>query len=221
MNHQVFLLVFFLIFPFALLWALCWPRPVPAPSRATAKIRSTLNRSLCPAVHMIAPSVVSPPLPRRVEGQHLRMSPPWSEVKSRHGARHPVNTQRFSCPNHQCAYFGIPNQGMNVSIRNPEVRVQAIGTGKTLSAYAFGSSSPALTSHQGRRGRDDGPTSVEMGEEWQHAGQSSGVRGLSCRRSLLRLAPSCEVEGRTGNQSRCQSSVRARKRLTMSRNTNT
>jgi hypothetical protein len=43
----------------------------------------------------------------------------------------------------------------------------------------------------------------------------------SSQYSLLRLTPPREEEGRTWNQSRRQSSVRARKRQTMSRNTNT
>src|SRR5215469_8903456 len=40
-----------------------------------------------------------------------------------------------------------------------------------------------LTSHQGRTGRGDRPARVEKGEEWQQAGQSRGVRGLSRRRT--------------------------------------
>jgi transposase-like protein len=55
----------------------------------------------------MAPPVVSPPLPRRVEGQRLRMSRPWREVKSRRGAPKRVNTEGYACPNQQCPYFGI------------------------------------------------------------------------------------------------------------------
>jgi hypothetical protein len=88
MNLHVFLLVFFLIFSLALLCALCWPYHGPAQARAAAKIRSRLQRHLrprcpddCPACRLAstASSVVEPaPTPVR----------PWSEVKSRRGARH-------------------------------------------------------------------------------------------------------------------------------------
>ncbi len=59
------------------------------------------------AVQTIAPPVVSPPHPRRVEGQRLRMSRPWREVKSRRRAPKRVNTEGFACPNPQCPYSGI------------------------------------------------------------------------------------------------------------------
>ncbi len=55
----------------------------------------------------IAPPVVSPPLPRRLEGQHQRYSRPWREVKSRRGAPKRVNTEGYACPNQKCLYFGI------------------------------------------------------------------------------------------------------------------
>ncbi len=32
---------------------------------------------------------------------------PWREVKSRRGAPKRIDTQGYSCPNHQCLYFGI------------------------------------------------------------------------------------------------------------------
>jgi transposase-like protein/IS1 family transposase len=66
---------------------------------------STVCSSLAPQT--IAPPVVSPPLPRRVEGQCLQMSRPWPEVKSRRGAPKRVNTEGFACPNPQCPYAGI------------------------------------------------------------------------------------------------------------------
>ena len=56
---------------------------------------------------MIAPPVVSPPLPRRVEGQRLQMSRPWRELKSRRGAPKRIDTAGFPCPNRLCPYFGI------------------------------------------------------------------------------------------------------------------
>jgi hypothetical protein len=55
----------------------------------------------------MAPLVVSPPLPRRVEGQRLRMSRPWREVKSRRGAPKRIDTAGFACPNRLCPSFGI------------------------------------------------------------------------------------------------------------------
>jgi hypothetical protein len=45
-------------------------------------------------------------------------------------------------------------------------------------------------------------------EAHRQAGQSSGEPGLSRRWSVLHLAPHFEEEGRRGNQSRHQSSVR-------------
>jgi hypothetical protein len=62
--------------------------------------------SLCRAAQTIAPPVDSPPLPCREEGQHLQMSRPWREVKSRRGAPKRINTEGFACPNPQCRYFG-------------------------------------------------------------------------------------------------------------------
>jgi transposase-like protein len=53
----------------------------------------------------IAPSVVSVPLPRLVQGQRLRKSRPWSEVKSRRGAPKRIPTEGFACPNPKCSYF--------------------------------------------------------------------------------------------------------------------
>src|SRR5215470_10702181 len=56
------------------------------------------------ALQTIAPPVVSPPLPRRLECR--RKSRPWSEVKSRRGAPKRIDTEGFACPNRQCSYFG-------------------------------------------------------------------------------------------------------------------
>jgi hypothetical protein len=67
--------------------------------------RSTVCSS--PARQTIAPPVVSAPLPRRVQGQCLRMSRPWREVKSRRGAPKRVNTEGYACPNQGCSSFGI------------------------------------------------------------------------------------------------------------------
>ena len=78
----------------------------PSSARGRAK-RTMLHRSLCPARQTVAPPVDSAPLPRRVQGQRLRKSRPWSEVKSRRGAPKRVNTQGFACSNRKCLYFGI------------------------------------------------------------------------------------------------------------------
>ena len=59
------------------------------------------------AAQTIAPPVVSPPLPRRMEGQLPVPVRPWREVKSRRGAPKRIHTEGFACPNQQCAYFGI------------------------------------------------------------------------------------------------------------------
>jgi hypothetical protein len=38
----------------------------------------------------------------------------------------------------------VANEGMNVSVGNPEVQTLLIGTGEAFSVYAFGSASPAF-----------------------------------------------------------------------------
>jgi hypothetical protein len=84
----VSLLVVCLLLPLARLGCLDWFHLRPSPSRGKAK-RTTLHRLRHrPAAQTIARPAVSPPLPRRVEGKRLQMSRPWSEVKSRRGARH-------------------------------------------------------------------------------------------------------------------------------------
>jgi hypothetical protein len=69
----------------------------------------TAGSTICssPAAQTMAPSVVSPPLPRRLEGQRFWMSRPWCEVKNRRGAPKRVKTEGFACPHQQCAYCGI------------------------------------------------------------------------------------------------------------------
>jgi hypothetical protein len=42
------------------------------------------------------------------------------------------------------AMFAIPNQGMNVSICDPEVRALVVGTGETLGVYVFRGSPSAF-----------------------------------------------------------------------------
>jgi hypothetical protein len=77
MNHQAFLLAIFLIFSLALLCALGWPHLGSAPSRTAGKLRSRLPRLRHrPAAQTIAPLVVSPPLPPRLEDRHHSLCVP-------------------------------------------------------------------------------------------------------------------------------------------------
>jgi len=79
----LFLLVFFLLLSLALLCFLWWPHHGPAQSRAAAKIRSTLPRLRHrPARQTIALPVVSPPLPRRLEGHRLCRCGPGARSKA-------------------------------------------------------------------------------------------------------------------------------------------
>ncbi len=104
----VFLLVFCLILGLAWLWRLCWLHQGPAPTRAAVKLRNRLPRLRHrPAAQTIAPPVVLPPLPPRVQGQRMQMSRPWSEVKSCRGTPKRIDTQGFACPNRKCPYFGM------------------------------------------------------------------------------------------------------------------
>ena len=75
MNVYVFLRVFLLIFS-ALLRACCWPimiLPRREPQPGCAPGSSTCSSR---APQTTAPSVVSPPLPRQLEGQHLQLCVP-------------------------------------------------------------------------------------------------------------------------------------------------
>jgi len=69
-----------------------------------------------PALQTTASPVVSPPLLRQVEGQCLRMSRPWREVKSRRGAPKRIDTQGFACPNRNCPYFGITDAHIHAPV---------------------------------------------------------------------------------------------------------
>ena len=73
----VFLLVSFLLISLALLWRLCWLHQGPASTRAAGNPRSWLPRLRHrPAAQTIAPPVVSPPLPHRVESRHHSLCVP-------------------------------------------------------------------------------------------------------------------------------------------------
>src|SRR5262249_46389645 len=41
---------------------------------------------------------------------------PWSEVKSRRGAPKRIPTEGFACPNQQCPYFGITDDGIQALV---------------------------------------------------------------------------------------------------------
>jgi transposase-like protein len=56
---------------------------------------------------LIALPVVSPPLPRRVEGERLLLYAPGVRRKAGGEPATRVNTEGFACPNQQCAYCGI------------------------------------------------------------------------------------------------------------------
>jgi hypothetical protein len=116
MNLHVYLLVFFLLFSLTLLCVLCWLYPDPAPSGAAAKLRTKLGRLRHRrAPQAIAPSVASPALSRRVQGQRQRKSRPWREVKSRRGAPKRIPTDGFACPHPQCSSFGISDVRVHAS----------------------------------------------------------------------------------------------------------
>jgi hypothetical protein len=91
----------------SLLWRLCWFPLRPFSSRGGAKRSRHHRLRHRPADQTMVPPVVSPPHPRRLEGQRLRMSRPWREVKSRRGAPKRVNSEGYACPNQGCPYSGI------------------------------------------------------------------------------------------------------------------
>ncbi len=82
----VFLLVFCLLLCLALLWGLDWLYLRPSRSQEGAK-RSRLPRSLCRAAQTIAPPVVWPPQPRRLESRRMLLCGPG--VRSKAAEEHP------------------------------------------------------------------------------------------------------------------------------------
>src|SRR2546421_7848210 len=103
----------------------------------------------------------------------------------------------------------------------PKYRHSWLGQAKPSVFTRLGAPRRLLTSRQGRTGRGAGSPPDEEVEARRQAGQSSGLRGLSRRWSVLRLAPHREEQGRRGNQSRRHSSASKKRRLTTSKNTNT
>ena len=99
----LFLLVVCLILSLTLLCRLCWLHLQPSHSQAGSR-HTPLHRLLRPRTPLDCPIC-------RLSSSGMRPVPapvrPWSEVKSRRGARKRVNTEGFACPNQQCLYFGI------------------------------------------------------------------------------------------------------------------
>jgi transposase-like protein len=93
--------------------------------------RSRLHRLRHRPAQTIVPPVVSPPHPRRLEGQRLRMSRAWREVTSRRGAPKRMNTEGFACPNPQCLYCGISDAHVHALVGDGEhgllERIQTFG----------------------------------------------------------------------------------------------
>lgn len=77
----LFLLVICLLLTLALLWRLGWLHLQPSHS-AVASRRSPVHRLLKPRSPSIAPPVDSPPLPRRVWSQRLRLCGPGARSKA-------------------------------------------------------------------------------------------------------------------------------------------
>ena len=77
--------------------------------------------------------------------------------------------------------LAIADQRVDVSVRDPEVRALVVETSEPFGVDTFGGLRRLFTSLQGRTDRGDGPGPEALGEDWQQAGQSRGVRGLSRR----------------------------------------
>jgi hypothetical protein len=94
------------------------------------------------------------------------------------------------------AVLAISYEGMNMSIGDAEVPALLVGTTVPLGcSREWRAPRRLLSSYHGRTGAGACPPADEAVEASQQAGQSSGVRGLSRRCSVVRLAISCEEEG--------------------------
>src|SRR5205085_3439837 len=102
----VFLFVGCLLLSLALLWRLDWLRFRPSSSPEGARC-STLPRRLKPRSSDDCPACRLASTPTSASGPAPALVRPWCEVKSRRGAPKRVNTEGYTCPNQQCAYFGI------------------------------------------------------------------------------------------------------------------
>ncbi len=93
------------------------------------------------------------------------------------------------------AMYAIPNEGMNLSVCDPGVRALLVGTGEALGVHPLGCSPPTFHLAPGayrRRGRSH---TRRGGQQRRQAGQSSGVRGLRRRWTVVRMASAFEWEG--------------------------
>ena len=94
------------------------------------------------------------------------------------------------------AMRAISDEGMDVRISDPCVGALLVGTSEALSGYALGGSPTAFHLAPGtRHAAVADPPPDEEGEARRQAGQSSGVRGLSRRCTVVRLATPFEEEG--------------------------
>ena len=98
------------------------------------------------------------------------------------------------------AMLAIANQRVEVSICDPEVRALSVGTGEAFGGYPLGSSTPAFHLTPGANRPGAGPTPNEGVVARRQTGQSSGVRGLSRRCTVVRTAPVLKWEGWRGSQ---------------------
>ena len=92
-HVYVYLLVVFLILCLALLWHLCWFPRRPSSSSGRAK-RSTLHRLFKPRTPRDCPACCLSSSVSAGAGPSPGPVRPWSEVKSRRGARHPHRHRR-------------------------------------------------------------------------------------------------------------------------------
>jgi hypothetical protein len=111
------------------------------------------------------------------------------------------------------AMGAIPHQGVHSSVSDAKVRALLVRAGEPSVFTRVDAPRRLLTSRQGRTGAGAGPPADEAGAARRRVGQSSGVRGLRRRWSVVRLAPP-EEEGQRWIQSRCQSSARESRRQT-------
>ena len=118
------------------------------------------------------------------------------------------------------AMLAIANQRMDVSIGDAEVWTLLVGTGVALGVYAFGCSPAAFHFTPGAYWCRCWSSSRRGVEPRRQAGQSSGLRGLSRRWTVVRLASLVRRKAEEGTSQDAKAAPE-RRRQTTSRNTNT